>query len=175
MRRLEPQGAVEGRQPHTHRGRRAEPAEAGAPVDRYRTPFHPRAGALLHLVELSLARLDEERSRPQARPYVGLARACRPSQGPRGARAVPQLGSAVGPRAADLRDRSLNGGEPIRRVVAALRAGRAVGIDGTPPIAVLAVETASPEMLEILDPEGRASLLISGERAAALALANLRD
>ena len=33
--------------------------------------FHPRAAAAAHLVELSLARLDEERPRPAARPYVG--------------------------------------------------------------------------------------------------------
>ena len=48
-------------------------------------------------------------------------------------------------------------------------------IRGAEPIAVLAVETATPEMLEILDPAGKAQLLISGERAAALSLANLRD
>ena len=35
--------------------------------------LRPRAGALLHLVELSLARLDQERPRPAARPYVGVA------------------------------------------------------------------------------------------------------
>ena len=69
----------------------------------------------------------------------------------------------------------MSGGEVIRRAVAALRAGRPVGIKGEPPIAILAVETATREMLEILDPEGTATLLISGERAAALALANLRD
>ena len=40
-----------------------------------------RAGALLHLVELPIARLDPERPRPPARPYVGIARACRPSRG----------------------------------------------------------------------------------------------
>jgi len=66
-------------------------------------------------------------------------------------------------------------GAPIRRVIAALRGGRAVVIDGEPAIAVLAVETTTPEMLEIVDPEGAAPLLISGERAAALALSNLRD
>ena len=42
--------------------------------------LRPRARALLHLVELSLARLDEERPRAPARPYVGLARACRTSR-----------------------------------------------------------------------------------------------
>ena len=33
--------------------------------------FHPGAAAPPHLVELPLARLDEERPRPPARPYVG--------------------------------------------------------------------------------------------------------
>ena len=40
---------------------------------------------------------------------------------------------------------------------------------------VLAVETATPELLALLDPDGRAPLLISGARAAALSLANERD
>jgi exodeoxyribonuclease-3 len=39
--------------------------------------FVPSPGTLLHLVELSVARLDPERPRPEARPYVGLARARR--------------------------------------------------------------------------------------------------
>ena len=65
--------------------------------------------------------------------------------------------------------------QPIRRAIAALRAGRAVRIDGERPIDILAVETATPELLDILDPGSKAQLLISGERAAALALANLRD
>jgi GTP cyclohydrolase II len=69
----------------------------------------------------------------------------------------------------------LSNGAPIRRAIAALRAGRAVRIDGERPTGIVAVETATAELLDILDPEGRAQLLISGERAAALALANLRD
>ena len=64
---------------------------------------------------------------------------------------------------------------PIRRAIAALRAGRPVRIDSDRPISVLAVETATPELLELLDPKGGAPLLISGERAAALSLANERD
>ena len=40
---------------------------------------------------------------------------------------------------------------------------------------VVAVETATPELLDLVDPERKAKLLISGQRAAALALANLRD
>jgi GTP cyclohydrolase II len=65
--------------------------------------------------------------------------------------------------------------QPIRRAIAALRGGRPVTIGGTSPLGILAVETAAPELLELGDPEGHAPLLISGERAAALSLANLRD
>jgi GTP cyclohydrolase II len=50
-----------------------------------------------------------------------------------------------------------------------------VTIEGTEPIAILAVDTATPELLDLLDPRRRARLLISGERAAALSLANLRE
>jgi GTP cyclohydrolase II len=50
-----------------------------------------------------------------------------------------------------------------------------VAIESQAPITVLAVETGTVELLELLDPESKAPLLISGERAAALALANLRD
>ena len=64
---------------------------------------------------------------------------------------------------------------PLRRAIAALRGGRPVTIDGADPIAVVAVETATAELLELLDPQRRARLLISGERAAALSLANLRE
>jgi len=64
---------------------------------------------------------------------------------------------------------------PFRKAIAALRAGRPVRIDGPQPIAIAAVETTTPELLGILDPKGEAKLLISGERAAALSLANLRD
>ena len=46
---------------------------------------------------------------------------------------------------------------------------------GKEPIGVAAVETATPELLDIVDPGTTARLLISGERAAALSLANLRD
>jgi GTP cyclohydrolase II len=40
---------------------------------------------------------------------------------------------------------------------------------------VLAVETATPELLDLADPKRQARFLVSGQRAAALALANLRD
>jgi len=64
---------------------------------------------------------------------------------------------------------------PIRRAIAALRGGRPVAIDSQAPIGALAVETGTSELLQLLDPDSKAPLLISGERAAALALANLRD
>ena len=64
---------------------------------------------------------------------------------------------------------------PIRRAIAALRAGRPVRIEGAEPAAILAVETATPELLELVDPDRSGRLLISGERAAALSLANERD
>jgi GTP cyclohydrolase II len=64
---------------------------------------------------------------------------------------------------------------PLRKAIAALRAGRAVRIVADAPITVAAVETATPEMLELLSPGGDSRLLISGQRAAALSLANLRD
>ena len=63
----------------------------------------------------------------------------------------------------------------MRRAIAGLRAGRAVRIDGAEPITIVAVETATPELLDLVDPGRRGRLLISGERAAALSLANERD
>jgi GTP cyclohydrolase II len=69
----------------------------------------------------------------------------------------------------------LSAGSPVRTAIAALRGGRPVTITGADPITIAAVETATAEMLELLDPERRARLLISGHRAAALSLANERD
>jgi GTP cyclohydrolase II len=70
----------------------------------------------------------------------------------------------------------LTGNEPIRRAIAALKAGRTVTIGGEKDaVSVVAVETASRELLELLDPEGTATLLLSGARAAALSLSNERD
>lgn len=40
---------------------------------------------------------------------------------------------------------------------------------------MIALETATPEMLGIVDPDGEALLLISGQRAAALCLGNLKE
>ena len=63
----------------------------------------------------------------------------------------------------------------IRSAVASLRAGRPVRIDGPTPVTVTAVETTTQELLDLVDPLHEAKLLISGERAAALNLANERD
>jgi GTP cyclohydrolase II len=59
----------------------------------------------------------------------------------------------------------------VRTAIAALRSGRPVTIDG---LTVIAVETMTAEMLELIDANGKAPLLVSGERAAALSLANMR-
>jgi GTP cyclohydrolase II len=57
----------------------------------------------------------------------------------------------------------------LEPAIAALRGGRAVGVGAS---AFLSVETGGAEMLSLLDPDGKARLLISGERAAALGLGN---
>ncbi len=71
----------------------------------------------------------------------------------------------------------MSGAEPIRRAIAALKAGRAVTLtgEGGGALSVVAVETASAELLELLDSRGTAKLLLSGARGAALSLANDRD
>lgn len=56
--------------------------------------------------------------------------------------------------------------------IAALRAGRAIGV-GT--LVVAAVETASDAFLGLVDARGQAPVLLSGARAAALGLGNQRD
>ena len=48
-------------------------------------------------------------------------------------------------------------------------------VEGSEPIAVLAVETATQAMLEVADPHAKADLLVSGARAAALSLTNQVD
>ena len=64
----------------------------------------------------------------------------------------------------------------IRRAIAALKAGRPVRIkSGAASLAILPVETATDELLQLLDPQGTAPLLLSGARAATLALSNERD
>ena len=60
----------------------------------------------------------------------------------------------------------------LERAIAALRAGRPVALSDQP---LLAVETASAAMLDLIDPAHEAHLLLSGPRAAALGLGNERD
>ena len=63
----------------------------------------------------------------------------------------------------------------IERAIAALKTGRPVQVGNSPPLTVLSVETTTSEVLQLLDPEGSAKLLLSGQRAAALSLANIRE
>lgn len=63
----------------------------------------------------------------------------------------------------------------VRAAIAALRGGQPVRIVSDRPVAIAAVETASQELLDLLDPHHLAKLLISGARAAALRLANERE
>jgi GTP cyclohydrolase II len=61
---------------------------------------------------------------------------------------------------------------PIERAIAALQAGRPVKVGEA---TVLSVETASKAMLELVDPDGCAPMLLSGSRAMALGLGNAHD
>ncbi|HXG81906.1 MAG TPA: GTP cyclohydrolase II, partial [Sphingomicrobium sp.] len=61
---------------------------------------------------------------------------------------------------------------PVERAIAELRSGRPVAVGRA---TILSVETASEARLDDHDPEGRAPILLSGERAAALGLGNLRE
>jgi GTP cyclohydrolase II len=63
----------------------------------------------------------------------------------------------------------------VERAIAALKTGRPVRIKGSGAMSVLSVETGTAEVLQLLDPENTAKLLLSGQRAAALNLANLRE
>jgi GTP cyclohydrolase II len=63
----------------------------------------------------------------------------------------------------------------VERAIAALRTGRAVRIEAPEPLNILSIETATPELLQLLDPEAKAPLLLSGLRGAALSLANERE
>lgn len=69
----------------------------------------------------------------------------------------------------------MTGGAEIQRAVAALKTGRPVRIGSDTPLTIVSVETAGPEMLDLIDPASTAPLLISGWRASALALGNRRE
>jgi len=61
---------------------------------------------------------------------------------------------------------------PIESAIAALRGGRPVAVG---KIVILSAETGTQAMLDLIDPHGKAPLLLSGQRAAALGLGNERD
>jgi GTP cyclohydrolase II len=69
----------------------------------------------------------------------------------------------------------MSGGGSVRRAIALLRSGRPLRITGSRDLTVAAVETMTQELLDLRDPEHRAALMISGQRAAALKLANERE
>ena len=63
----------------------------------------------------------------------------------------------------------------VERAIAALRTGRPVRIEAPEPLTIVSIETATRQVLELLDPNSKAPLLLSGLRGAALSLANERD
>ena len=65
--------------------------------------------------------------------------------------------------------------QAVERAIAALRTGRLVRIEGPEPLAFVSIETATPALLALVDPEAKARLLLSGRRAMALSLANERE
>jgi hypothetical protein len=85
---------------------------------------------------------------------------------------LPRLDAPFRSRAARYRVRRLKIGRNVARAVDALRRGWPVMIDG---ISFLAVETADEAGLLEFDSAGPADLLISGNRAVTLKLANQRD
>jgi len=88
---------------------------------------------------------------------------------------MPRMAAAVRSRPADLRGSGLSRPVEAQRAIAALRAGRPVRIIAATPLVFVPVETASEDLLAIVDPDSTAPLLISGGRAAALSLSNARD
>jgi GTP cyclohydrolase II len=69
----------------------------------------------------------------------------------------------------------LSGESATRIAIALLRSGRPVRLGGGEDLTVTAVETTTAELLTLRDPDNRARLVISGNRAAALKLANERE
>jgi len=63
--------------------------KAGGWIDAVRT-FVPEPTKPLHLVELSLARLDQIRQRPPARPHLDVGQARRTCIGHRGRQGIPE-------------------------------------------------------------------------------------
>ena len=69
----------------------------------------------------------------------------------------------------------MSGNTNVSRAIALLRSGRPVRIIGDHELTIAAVETTTQELLDLRDPGHRARLMISGNRAAALKLANERE
>ena len=68
-----------------------------------------------------------------------------------------------------------DGGGAVRQAIALLRSGRPLRLPGARDLPAAAVETTTQELLDLRDPEREALLMISGQRAAALKLANERE
>jgi len=62
-----------------------------------------------------------------------------------------------------------------RTAIALLRSGRPVRLSGAQDLTIAAVETTTQELLALRDPDRNARLIVSGNRAAALKLANERE
>ena len=57
----------------------------------------------------------------------------------------------------------MSGRQAVERAIAALRTGRAVRIEGPEPLTFVSIETATPEMLALVDPDATAPLLLSAK------------
>ena len=69
----------------------------------------------------------------------------------------------------------MSSGGAVRQAIALLRSGRPLRITSARDVTFAAVETTTEELLNLRDPQRRAQLMISGQRAAALKLANERE
>jgi len=69
----------------------------------------------------------------------------------------------------------MSGGSAVQLAIAMLRTGRPVRLTGDQDLTIAAVETTTQELLDLRDPEHLGRLMISGNRAAALNLANQRE
>jgi len=69
----------------------------------------------------------------------------------------------------------LTANSATQKAIALLRSGRPVRLAGDVGLTMAAVETTTQELLDLRDPDHHARLIISGNRGAALKLANERD
>ena len=106
------------REPHAAGDRTLRARPRRRRLGRSHAPFRAAGRKALHLVELSLARLDEERPRPPPRPHLGDARP-RPTRDRHvSAQSRPRLEAPIRPRAGH-RDVSLRGYASLRHSGAA--------------------------------------------------------